>query len=133
MQKRAVRIISGVPPRTHTPPLFSKLNIIEIEKLNKYLVGQLMFKYHKKKLPNIFDGFFVLNSNIHQYDTRHRNDLHYPRIKTELGKRSVRYWGVQVWNAIISTNISLEVTPGTFKKNLKKELLNDALVFPVYD
>ena len=133
LQKRAIRIISGVPPRTHTPPLFTKWKILDLEKINKYLMGQLMFKYYKKKLPCIFDGFFMLNGDVHQYETRHRSHLHYPRFKTELGKRSVRYWGVLMWNAIISTNINLEVTPGTFNKDLKKALLNEAIVFPVFD
>ena len=133
LQKRAVRIISGVPPRTHTPPLFEKLKILDILDLNKFLVGQLMFKSYTKKLPDIFDGYFIHNSDIHQHDTRNRNHLHYARCKTELGKRSLRYWGVIIWNSILSLNLNLNIKPVTFKKNLKKALLNGELAFPVYN
>ena len=133
LQKRAVRMISGVPPRTHTFPLFEKLNILDLSNLNKFLVGQLMFNSYTKKLPDIFDEYFMCNSDVHQHDTRNRNHLHYARFKTALGKRSLRFWGVLVWNSILSLNLDLNVKPMTFKNNLKKALLNGKLVFPVYD
>ena len=131
LQKRAIRIISGVPPRTSTAPLFKKLNILDLQQLNKFLVGQLMFKYYIKNLPAIFDNFFIYNRDIHQYYTRQNDELHFPKVKTELGKRSLGFWGVKVWNAIVSIKMNLNVTPITFKNNLKKALLNGALSFPV--
>ena len=67
VQKRAVRIISGVPPRTHTSPLFEKLNILDLSNLNNFLVGQLMFISYTKKLPYIFDGYLICNSDVHQH------------------------------------------------------------------
>lgn len=91
----------------------------------------MMFKFHTKRLPEIFDSFFVYNSNIHHYHTRQSNELHLPKFKTDLGKRSLAFWGAKVWNAIISIKIELNVTPCTFKNNLKKALLGEVLAFPV--
>ena len=92
-----------------------------------------MFKFHRKKLPRIFDKFFTCNSDIHDHNTRHADDLHYADFNTELGKRSVGYWGVLVWNAILSLNLNLNVTITTFKDNLKKAILKEPLSFPVFD
>ena len=131
MQKRTIRIISGIPPRTSTAPLFKKWGILDIHQINKFLVGQLMFKYYHKKLPAIFRDFFVYNRDIHQHFTRQTDDLHFPKFKTELAKRSLGYWGVKVWNAIVSIKMKLDVSPYTFKNNLKKAVLDGALSFPV--
>ena len=37
LQKMAIRIISGVPRKTHTAPLFEKLRILNLAQINKYL------------------------------------------------------------------------------------------------
>ena len=130
LQKRIVRIISGVPPLTSTVPLFKKWNILNLSKLNEYLIGQLMFKAFKRKLPCVFDDFFILNSDVHQHNTRHGNHLHFPLFKTSLGKRSIRYWGVIVWNSILKLNIDMDVSAITFKNNLKTALLANELSLP---
>ena len=44
---------------------------------------------------------------------------------------SLGYWGVKVWNAIVSIKINLDVSPYTFKNYLKRPRLNEALSFPV--
>ena len=102
-----------------------------MNQLNKFLVGQLMFKFHIKNLPAIFDNFFSYNRDIHRYHTRQSDELHYPKFKTELGKRSLGFWGVKVWNSIVSIKLNLKVSPIVFKHNLKKALLAEALSFPV--
>ena len=57
LQKRVIRIIVGVHPRTHTEPLFRKLNLLKCEDINKYLIGRLMFRIHNNEMP-IFRNFF---------------------------------------------------------------------------
>ena len=56
LQKRVIRIIAGVHPRTHTDPLFRKLNLLKCEDINKYLIGRLMFRTHNNEMP-IFCNF----------------------------------------------------------------------------
>ena len=57
LQKRAIRIIVGVHPTTHTEPLFQKLKLLKCEDINKYLIGGLMFRIQNNALP-IFQNFF---------------------------------------------------------------------------
>ena len=58
--------------------------------------------------------------------------MHYAHYKNELGKRSLRYWSVIIWNCISSLNLKMNVKPVTFKKILKNALLNGELVLLVY-
>ena len=43
-----------------------------------------MFKYMKGQLPSIFDGMFILNKNVHSYNTRQSNLLHIPFGKLQI-------------------------------------------------
>ena len=127
LQKRAVRIICGVHPRTHTGPLFEELKILNMQKMNRYLVGQMMYRYHRGELPDVFSSFFTYNRSVHRYGTRQSNHMHLPKFKTGLGIRSLAYWGAKIWNCIIISDIPLDVSPLTFKVYLRKSLLNDVI------
>ena len=59
LQKMAMRIIEGAERRAHTENIFTKLNILNMNKLYVYCSQLFLFKYHFHKLPAIFDGFFL--------------------------------------------------------------------------
>ena len=70
LQKRAIRIISGVRPRTHTDPLFTKLKLLKCDEINKYLVGRLMYRIYNEE-RTLFDTvrgimimYLALNQNL---------------------------------------------------------------------
>ena len=71
LQKKIVRIICGVPPRTHTNPLFTELNIMTFCQLYEYFCGVFMFKLFHEKLPEIFTMFKRV-SDLHSIETRQR-------------------------------------------------------------
>ena len=127
LQKRSIRIICGVHPRTQTASLFEELKILNISQINKYLVGQMMHKYHIGELPDVFSSFFTYNRSIHHYGTRQSNQMHLPKFKTGLGTRSLAFWGAKIWNGILKADLSLDVSPLTFKIFLKKAVLNNAI------
>ena len=127
LQKRVIRIITGVPPRTPSAPLYAKLKVLNLIQMNKFLIGQLMFKYYQNKLPDVISNLFTPNREIHAHNTRQSNCLHPPKVKTELSKRSVDYQGVILWNQIISTNVSLNVSHLTFKNHLRKIILEEKI------
>ena len=85
LQKRFVRIISGVPSLTHYEPLFVNLGILTVDRLFKYHIGLLMYKYNHSMLPRVLD-MFVKNCQVHTYNTRQSDLLHVPQCRTELGK-----------------------------------------------
>ena len=97
MEKKVVRIIYGVKPRTHTKPLFEDVKI--------------------------FISMFVSNSSIHDHDTRQSSHSHSPLIMKELSKSNVRSRGAVVWNAIMKCNVTTIENDYVFCKDLKKKLL----------
>ena len=123
LQKKAVRIISNAKAREHTGPLFEKLGILNVLNINKYVIGCFMFRYHKGKLPELFDDYFVMNESVHNYGTRQANHLHVPKVKTEFSKAGIRYKGVHIWNNILGLGIDTDVSECTFKRYLKKVIL----------
>ena len=88
-----------------------------------------MFEFHRNEnVPEVFDDFFSYNNTIHDHNTRQSKQLHFPKLDTDLGQRSLAYWGVKVWNTILKANFSLAVTPITFKASLKRILLNNQII-----
>ena len=43
---------------------------------------------------------FVLNSDIHPYNTRNKNSLHLPYCRTNLGKFSLQFQGPKQLNSL---------------------------------
>ena len=126
LQKRAIRIISGVHPRTHTDPLFTELKLLKCDEINKYLVGRLMYRIYNEDIT-LFDSMFMKNEQVHNYDTRQRDHYHVPGFKSRLGKINLRYNGVIVWNSILSSGIPVDVSQAVFSKQLKCAIINGTL------
>ena len=80
LQKRAITIISGVHPRTHTDPLFTELKLLKCDEINKYLVGRLMYRIYNEDIT-LFDSMFMKNAKVHNYGTRQRDHYHVPGLK----------------------------------------------------
>ena len=104
-QKRAIRIIAGVPRFHQTDPLFSEVKLLKFMDINKYLIGRLMFQIHNHELQNIFIDFFTVNNELHTHDTRQALHYHVPSPKTNLAKSCLRYHGAVIWNKIIAQKI----------------------------
>ena len=70
LQKKIVRIVNGVPPRTHSSPLFDRLKIMTIYQIHNYYIGVFMYKLYHKQLPPMFD-MFEQTTYVHNYAIRH--------------------------------------------------------------
>ena len=58
-QKRIMRICSNSHWLEHSPPLFKKLNSLNIYDIHKLLSGIFMYNFTFNNLPDIFDDFFL--------------------------------------------------------------------------
>ena len=126
LQKKVIRVIAQAKARAHTAPLFMELGFLKVCEINKYLIGKFMHKYHIKKVPDIFCDMFTHNHNIHIYRTRMAESLHVPRVRTNLGKSGIRFYGTIVWNKILNANISTN-SDYIFSKQLKQCILNGSI------
>ena len=101
LQKRAIRIILSVHPRSHSEPLFITLKFLSCENIFKYLIGRLMFRIYHGEF-SVFHCLFTKNSDLHVHNTRQKCHYQMPLCRTNLGKCGLRYVGASVWNSILS-------------------------------
>jgi hypothetical protein len=71
IQKKIVRLMTFKSYMEHTEPIFKELNILDIFKINDYLINCHVY----------VSGFFVSSNQIHQHNTRNASKLykHYKR------------------------------------------------------
>ena len=125
LQKKAIRIICQVNRYCHSSPLFKELKILNIWQINKYLIGQFMYRFYHIILPPLFNRYFTRIHDIHDYNTRQAS-LYYaiPTNRTGYFQKSIRFRGPSIWNEIMKKNVSPDTSIWTFKFHLKKLLLN---------
>ena len=124
-QKTAIRNIFGLSKYTESTPLFKDLNLLKFHEVYCYVLNIFMFKHLTGKLPNVFQNFFVTNSSVHPYDTRHKNQYRIPIYHTTAGQMTFKYQAVKYWNKyghdIFESNNN--ITFNSFKKCLRSKLL----------
>ena len=98
LQKKAVRIITNSSHLTHTPPLFSKLSLLNIFDIHRHQCAIFVYKFIHKQLPVNFDSYFLSKHDVHSHNTRTSHHLFAPSVNCDLFKRSILYNGVKVWN-----------------------------------
>ena len=126
LQKRVMRIILGVHPRSPSEPLFITLKFLSCEHIFKYLIGRLMYRIYHGEL-SVLHCLFTKNSDIHVHNTRQKCHYHMPLCRTNLGKCGLRYVGASVWNSILSVNINPSVSEFIFSRSLKAAICKNLL------
>lgn len=120
-QKKAVRIISYCKWNEHTAPLFDKLCILPVDKINDLQVGCFVYRCVNNLLSVQFTSMFMSNTLIHGYCTRQKSNLHFNYSRLNVRKNAVRIAGVSLWNSI-PINIRSAETYILFKKLYKAYL-----------
>ena len=122
LQKKSMRIIFNLHPRTHTDDLFFHNKILKVKDLYLFHLGQLMFNFKTKNLPKIFDQTFNRNDLFHNYPTRRSNEYHLPLFRTILAQNTFVYTGPNYWNNL-DNNLKNITSIHSFKNKLKQLLL----------
>jgi len=50
IQNKAVRLLAGANWQDHTPPIYTQLNILNLDKLANYTTAKFMHRYYLKKI-----------------------------------------------------------------------------------
>jgi hypothetical protein len=116
VQKKCLRIIKGVNNRTSCRNLFVEFNILTATSL--YILEILCFTI-KNRINT------TLNSDVHNYNTLHRNNLYVMQCNSNRSKTSVKNMGIKLFN-----NLPLDLKNVAvfklFKRKLKKYLMQNA-------
>jgi len=83
-----------------TTIIIKQLNLLKLHDINILQIAQFMYKYPHYLLPTVFNDYFVLNSDIHEHNTRSsaKNKYHLPSIATNIHKFSIEFSGPIIWN-----------------------------------
>ena len=127
-RKKIVRIICGVPPRTHTDPLYKDLKIFNIDQIRDYSIALFMYELSHHMLPSMFENMFIYTSDVHDYYTRQADLLYIQYAPTKRSQRTIKYYGTKLWN-IISGVVQPDCAISTFKQNWKFSFCHDLVHF----
>ena len=122
LQKWAIRTVSKSHYRSHTGPLFANNNFLTISDMYTLELGLFMYKYSINDLPVAFKTFFTKRSDIHDYPTRHVNDLHLTKNKKTFSDQGIRSRGPILWNSFPKA-LKETKTVKLFRNTLKQSLI----------
>ena len=119
---RILRLIFHRNPR-HNINIYKKFAILKVRDKFKFEICCLVYKFLHRMLPDCFNNFFHLNSEIYSRQTRQSNNLHLPLFKKSTCKQSIKLVGIKLWSEI-PNEIKQSKNLAQFKKRLKQLLLN---------
>jgi len=114
IQKRIIRIMTNSNRHDTCYLLFHQLRILPLP--SQYIFSLLLFVATNKKL-------FSLNSQIHDINSCHNNNLHLPLTGLTLVQKGVAYSGCKIYNHLPSQIKNISNNVALFKSKLKKFLL----------
>ena len=126
IQNKAIRLLAGADWKTHAPSLYSKLNILSLNKLTTHVIAKFMRKHYLGKLPKNFNDYFTLVSSVHFCTTRNSLKLYQyfiPQFPTNKLQRGIKYKGSKIWNSVPEELKKLNHTQ--FKRKHKTYLLSN--------
>ena len=122
LQKKALRVVFNLHARAHTDILFFESNILKINDLHSFQLGQFMYNLNTNSLPTIFNDLFSTNEHVHNYPTRQSREFHLPLLRTILAQNTFVFTGPRYWNNL-DQSIKDAKTFVSFKYLLRKHLL----------
>lgn len=117
LQNRAMRIILKCEYRTHTEIVLESLNWLSINQKIKYNIMLYVFKMKNDKTPQYLSNKLEYVRDTHNRLTSARNELRLPNFKSDLGRKSLFYNGVKMYNEL-SNEMKNESNVNKFRQQL---------------
>ena len=122
LQKRAIRLVAGVPYSSHTAHIFKTLNMLKIDQIGILQIGEFMYRFDRNLLPSIYKHYFQLSSQVHPYFTRNSSAYRRTYARTNTRLFSIKSIGVAIWGKI-PMEIRLSPSIWVFKNKLSTYLI----------
>ena len=114
LQKRVIRIITGIRNRDSCREYFKALKILPLQ--SQYILSLLLFVIDNK-------DHFKRNSEVHHINTRNKSSIHQPHANLSIYQKGAYYTGIKVFNSLPSQIRELSHSRHKFKHTLKEFLL----------
>jgi hypothetical protein len=102
----------------HTAPLFSKYNILNVQKSSIYNIAIIMHKIWTNTLAKTTTIYDI----IKRQKTGRKSNFLIPFVRTNTGKQSFAYSAPRIWN-LLPADIKNCYSTAIFKKTCKKYLI----------
>ena len=119
LQKPIVRIVNKTWFFEQTSPLFRQCKILKIIDICSLQMGQFMYSYKHRILPEAFLNLFQKHHEIHNYNTRNARKIILPLCRTNIRQFSVIYQAPRLFNSLPEEIVSC-FTLKSFSNKLKK-------------
>ena len=102
LQNRAGRVILSVDNYTPSALVRGKLNWSTLQQRRNYDKAILMYKCLNNQLEGQ-DTNYLRHSEIHNYNTRQKDNFIFLKPRTEYLKRTFKYTSIALWNSLPKT------------------------------
>lgn len=123
VQNFACRIITNTRKYDHITPALRAISWLPVSEHLRYRDSLMTYKCMHELVPSYLSEQFHKRNEIHDLNTRNKEDLNIPPYKTTTGQRSFHYRAVKIWNSI--DNDLKKLPFKTFKIKLKKKMLGN--------
>ena len=131
INNKLLRILQNQPLATPVSQLYTSFNLLPIDKLHMLQILLLVFKclFHNDLVPSIYHNYFVLNNEIHNYNTRLSQGLHIC-CENIFWAKCIQFKGSSLWKRLPSSLKFSSVA--VFKKNLNQLIHVSNICISIY-
>ena len=127
LQKKCIRLICKAEYLDPTDPLFKSTKLLKLSQIWELNCAKFVYNCFNSTAYSNFKDIMIQNSQIHQHNTRRRNDLRTPFERLELCRNSFVVKGIKLWNDI-PKEIKLANSMQYFKSKIKKRMLDSPTI-----
>ena len=123
-QNKLFRILQFKARKTPLKSLYKAFSVLKLKDLH-YLNIVHKFIHSPCLLLEAINDMFHKNKQVHQYNTRQKDDLHSVKINTKLyGEKTIPFQGRDYWNKL-PNNLKEVTSVVLFKRKLKQHILDN--------
>ena len=126
LQNKSAKLILDRPLYSSATDAIQALGWIRLEDRCSYHRCLYIFKCLNNLTSNSLA--FLKNTNIHNYNTRSKDNLRLPKVSKIWGKQRIEYQAVKEWNNL-SQNVRNSNNIQAFKRTIMAELLSYCILF----
>ena len=121
LQNKLLKVILEKTRRHPTAKLHTEVNVLKVKDIFYQEISSFVNKYLRRALPLVFTDYFQFVN--HSYGTRgNLSSLKSPLCRTEIGKKTVRFKGCEVWNNLSHEQKNIR-NPKMFRKGIKETII----------
>lgn len=128
LQNRCLRRILNAPFHTHINDMLIKLNFLNVKDIISYNVLIFIHRLTLGLLPSYLTNDLLANKEIHNYDTRTKNNYYIKSVKHKKSSNSLFYKGLSMYNKLPDSLKSI-VRIKIYKKELKTYMMSHDISF----